>query len=152
MKVLVDTGIWSLAFRRKQINRDEQRVVQQLQALVLEGSALMIGNIRQEVLSGIRHRQQYEKLKMMLRPFDDLAVTQNDYELAADMFNTCRSKGIQGSHIDFLICAVAVNAEISVFTTDGDFPHYAAVVPVKLYQPPESLSGIHDVSGSYNAR
>jgi len=150
MKVLVDTGVWSLAFRRKNITPDEQQIVQQLQALILDGAAFMMGVIRQEVLSGIKHPQQYEKLKVMLRAFDDFTVTQDDYELAAELFNTCRSQGIQGSHIDFLICAIAVNADISVFTTDGDFPQYAAIVPVKIYRPPDALVGIHEAAGEYD--
>lgn len=149
MKVLVDTGVWSLAFRRKNISDGERLIVDQLQTLILDGAACMMGAIRQEILSGIKHPEQYEKLKNMLRAFDDLTVTQSDYELAADMFNICRRQGIQGSHIDFLICATAVNADIPVFTVDGDFPQYASVLPIKLYMPPDSLSGIHDEVGEY---
>jgi len=149
MRVLVDTGVWSLAFRRKNISSSEQQVVDQLQALILERAAYMIGVIRQEVLSGIKHPQQYEKLKAMLRPFDDLTVTQGDHELAADMFNICRRQGIQGSHIDFLICAIAVNADTPVFTVDGDFPQYATLLPIKIYQPPDALVGIHEGVGEY---
>ena len=149
MRVLVDTGVWSLAFRRKSISTAEQQTVQQLQALILDAAAFMMGVVRQEVLSGIKHQQQYEKLKVMLRAFDDLSVTQDDYELAADMFNICRRQGIQGSHIDYLICAVAVNADIPVFTIDGDFPQYAAILPVKVYRPPDALVGIHEDVGGY---
>ena len=150
MRVLVDTGVWSLAFRRKNISTGEQQTVQQLQALIFDGAAFMVGVVRQEVLSGIKHQQQYEKLKVMLRAFDDLSVTQDDYELAADMFNICRRQGIQGSHIDYLICAVAVNADIPVFTIDGDFPQYAAILPVKIYRPPDALAGIHEAAGEYS--
>jgi predicted nucleic acid-binding protein len=45
----------------------------------------------------------------------------------------CRKKGIQGSHIDFLICAVAELHEMSIFTLDKDFIRYATVLPIKLY-------------------
>lgn len=146
MKILVDTSVWSLAFRRKQVSYDEQQIVQQLQALILEGDACMAGVIRQEVLSGIRHQQQYEKLKLQLQAFDDLVVTQHDYELAADMYNVCRHKGIQGSHIDFLICALVVSADMPVFAVDGDFLQYAEVLPVKLYCPSDSFSGVHEAN------
>ena len=30
-----------------------------------------------------------------------LALTRQDHELAAQLFNTCRSKGVQGSNTDF---------------------------------------------------
>ncbi len=149
MSVLVDTGIWSLALRRKKINRTEQQIVRQLQALILDGDACMTGVIRQEVLSGIKHQQQFEKLKLMLQAFDDMVVTQHDHELAADLFNTCRCQGVQGSHIDFLICAIAVNAGIPVFSIDGDFPQYAKIIPVKLYQPSVGANEVHDEPGDY---
>lgn len=152
MKVLVDTGVWSLAFRRKNISTSEKLIVEQLQMLILDGAACMTGAIRQEVLSGIKHPQQYEKLKVMLRAFDDLTTTQSDYELAADMFNICRRQGVQGSHIDFLICATAANADFPIFTIDGDFPQYAALVPIKLYAPPDSLAGIHDDAAGYESK
>lgn len=56
MKVLIDTGVWSLAFRRKKAQPNEQAIVQQLQALILDGNACMMGVIRQEILSGIKHQ------------------------------------------------------------------------------------------------
>lgn len=152
MKVLVDTSVWSLAFRRKHISPSEKMVVEQLQALILDGAAFMMGAIRQEILSGIKHPQQYEKLKAMLRAFDDLTITQGDYELAADMFNICRRQGVQGSHIDFLIAATASNADMPVFTIDGDFPQYAALVPIKLYKPPDELVGIHEDAEEYGSK
>lgn len=152
MKVLVDTSVWSLAFRRKRIKPDEQLTVQQLQALILEGDACMTGAIRQEVLSGIKHQKQYEKLKIRLQAFDDLAAAQRDHEIAADMFNQCRRKGVQGSHIDFLICAIATNARMPIFAVDGDFPHYAEIIPIELYQPTGGLLGIHETRAEYVAK
>ncbi len=86
-----------------------------------------------ECESGIKHLQQYEKLKEKLRAFDDLAVTQQDYEQAAAMYNTCRGKGVQGFHIDFLICAIADRADTPIFAVDGDFEQYAPYLPIKLY-------------------
>ena len=75
----------------------------------MDSRALIIGPIRQEILSGIKDEAQFEKLKNSLQPFDDNPISPMEYELAARLNNQCRSKGIQGSHIDFLICAVAIN-------------------------------------------
>jgi predicted nucleic acid-binding protein len=47
-----------------------------------------------------------------------------DYELAAEFFNICRSKGIQGSNTDFLICAVAHRRSYSILSTDNDFQNF----------------------------
>jgi predicted nucleic acid-binding protein len=70
-----------------------------------------------------------------LRSFPDLELESADYEDAALAFNRCREKGIQGSNTDFLLCAVAQRRGLAIFTTDGDFRHYAKVLKVKLHEP-----------------
>ena len=93
----------------------------------------MIGPIRQELLSGIKERAQFERLREHLRAFLDLPVTTEDHEEAATFFNQCRDRGIQGSNTDFLICAIAARNGFSIFTTDDDFAHFAEVLPILLY-------------------
>ena len=108
---------------------------QRVHQLIEEGRVLMIGPVRQEILSGIRIRKQFEELRDRLRGFPDLPLTEEDHELAAEYFTALRAKGIQGSNTDFLICAVAVRGGHGVLTTDKDFTRYRAVVPLKLHQP-----------------
>ena len=57
-----------------------------------------------------------------------------DYVTAARFYNLCRSKGIQGSNTDFLICAVAVRNNFAVFTTDNDFALFATRLPIVLHE------------------
>ncbi|MCK4760564.1 MAG: PIN domain-containing protein [Candidatus Aminicenantes bacterium] len=137
MKVLVDTPIWSLALRRKKENLspEEKIIVAEFIELIREARGLITGPIRQEVLSGISSIEQFEKLKRKLKAFDDLPVTTGDYELAAEFYNRCRKKGIQGSHIDFLLCAVSKRNGIPVFTTDKDFNFYSQHIDVALHVP-----------------
>ena len=60
MKVLVDTCVWSLALRRgSQING---AYYTELVALIETNRIAMIGTIRQELLSGIRHIAQFIKV------------------------------------------------------------------------------------------
>jgi len=75
--------------------------------LVNQG-AIEIIDRTQELLSGIRDHAQFEKVREHLRRFVDIPITTDDYEEAASYYNRCRSKGIQGSSTDFLICAIAV--------------------------------------------
>lgn len=132
MKVLVDTSVWSLALRRRGAStHDATRSA--LASLLEDGRVVMIGAIRQELLSGIKERAQFETLREHLRAFPDLPLTAEDYEEAAAFFNTCREKGIQGSNTDFLICAVAVRNGLSILTNDEDFKHFAKVLPVSLH-------------------
>ena len=131
MKVLVDTSVWSLALRRAR--RPVDRVAAQLAELIQEGRVVMIGAIRQELLSGIKDGRQFEELRERLQAFPDLKLTEADYEQAAAFFNTCRARGIQGSNTDFLICAVAAQRGLSIFTTDGDFGHFKRVLQLELH-------------------
>lgn len=133
MIVLPDTPIWSLAFRRLKKSPDDQLLVDELTELIRDTLAVMIGPVRQEILSGIAHASQFEKVKDRLEAFDDLTINTNDYERAAELFNICRNRGVQGSHVDFLICAVAERHNASIFTTDDDFKQYADCIPVTLY-------------------
>jgi predicted nucleic acid-binding protein len=134
MMVLVDTPVWSLALRRKRgdLNSQEQRLTAALAELIREGRAQMVGVVRQELLSGIREEERFRKLREYLRAFEDPQLEAEDYEEAARMNNQCRSKGVPGSAIDFLICAVAERRGWQVFTTDRDFARYTKVLGVKM--------------------
>jgi predicted nucleic acid-binding protein len=131
MKVIADTCIWSLALRRTR--NQEAPEVDRLQDLIRDGLVQMLGPIRQEIFSGIKTKAQFTRLKKSLRAFPDLELTTDDYEVAAQFFNTCRSKGIQGSNTDFLICAVSAHHNFPVFTTDKDFKRYKAHLKIELY-------------------
>ncbi len=135
MTVLVDTTIWSLALRRKpgDLNAREQALSRALAELIRDGRAQIMGVIRQELLSGIREEARFEKLRGYLGAFDDATLEDRDYEEAARMHNRCRARGIAGSAIDFLICAVAQRRNWQIFTTDDDFARYSKVLAVKLY-------------------
>ncbi len=131
MKVLVDTSVWSLALRRRAAaSRPE---VEELRSLIDEGRVAMIGPIRQELLSGIRTVEAFERLRDHLRPYPDEPLETADFERAAEHFTTCRARGVQGSNTDFLICAVAERRNLPILTTDADFPRFAAVVPITLH-------------------
>ncbi len=134
MKVIVDTSIWSLALRRSgATSKEGQSLVYELNELISEVRVALIGPIRQELLSGISSQAQFETLKEKLRAFEDLPLKQQDYERAAEFYNTCRKSGIQGSHVDFLICAVAAEWGIPIFTSDKDFFLYAKHLNITLY-------------------
>jgi predicted nucleic acid-binding protein len=136
MNVLVDTSVWSLAFRRARASsRGDQHTVEELAELIQECRALLMGPIRQELLSGLSDAGQFKKLRDRLRAFSDLSIQGSDYERAAEFSNTCRRAGVQGSHIDFLICSVAAGNGASIFTRDKDFSSYAKHIPITLHEP-----------------
>lgn len=130
--VLVDTCIWSLAVRSSR--QHDTAVMNELASLIVKGRALMMGAVRQEVLSGISSEAQFRTLRATLRGYPDVGPRMVDYEHAAHFFNVCRSRGVQGSHVDFLICAVAHRIGTPIFTVDGDFTHYARHLPIRLHR------------------
>lgn len=93
MNVLVDTSVWSRALRRRVVD-EEAAEVRELRELVAGGNALMIGPVRQELLSGIKHAHQFESLRILLRAFPDVAILTADHERAAEHFTACRHRGI----------------------------------------------------------
>lgn len=131
MRVLVDTSVWSLALRRTE--RVQQDEAKELGRLITAHLVEIIGPIRQELLSGVKEASQFSRLESNLEAFPDLPLLVEDYITAAKFFNLCRSKGIQGSNTDFLICAVAVRHDFAIFTTDDDFSRFAKCVPIVLH-------------------
>jgi len=130
MHILVDTCIWSHALRRQDGHNPHAR---ELRDIISDNRACIIGSIRQEILSGVRLTQHFKSLRDHLSAFPDLLVNTSDYEFAAEFSNLLRGKGIQGSAIDFLICAVAHRYSLLIYTLDDDFKHFSKHLPIKLY-------------------
>jgi len=130
--VLVDTSIWSLAFRKKDRTIENQQVIDYLAKLVLDLDAVLIGPVRQEILSGISDKRKFNELKEGLSILEDFPIKTEDYERAAEFYNNCRKHGVQGSQIDYLICAVAANNKFSIFTLDNDFINYRKHIRIDL--------------------
>jgi len=133
MKVLVDTSVWSLALRRKGSPEPLAAAIE-LGELINDLRAELIGPIRMELLSGIRHRRQLEKLRDTLRSFVDITLETEDFERAAEYRNVCRKHGVQGSLTDFLICAAAIRRSMTIFTIDDDFLHFREHIPIQLHR------------------
>jgi predicted nucleic acid-binding protein len=131
--VLVDTPIWSLAYRRGKRTPLEQQAFDEWAALVRQQRAVLIGPVRQEALSGFSQSTRFDLLRVTLRAYSDLEIATGDYEMAAKFANDCRRRGIQGSATDFLICAISVRYDAPVFTIDRDFKRYAAHTGIRLH-------------------
>lgn len=131
MRALVDTCIWSCVLRYKEPDIEHGK---KLADLINDGRAAIIGPIRQEILSGISSKTQFLKLKNALSSFEDIQLKTEHFEKAAEFCNICRNNGIQGSTIDFLICAVAFLEKLVIFTSDGDFINYSKFLPIELLQ------------------
>ncbi len=121
MRTIVDSCVWSLALRRRPtapLSQTEQNLVHQLRDLIRSRGAVIIGPIRQEVLSGIRDLSLFTSTEEILEPFPDAEIATPDYIEAARLFNLCRSHGVACGPIDILLCAVAVRLKLDILTYD----------------------------------
>ena len=121
MKTIVDTCVWSLALRRQDPNKlaqDERQMIAELQEAIRDGRAIIIGPIRQEILSGIRDKAKFERTQQLLDPFLDEEIAAEDFIHAARLFNLCRDRGIACGSIDMLMCAVAARMHYDILTND----------------------------------
>jgi predicted nucleic acid-binding protein len=131
-RVLVDTSVWSLALRKREHTEPELKYVSRLSQILRDLQLVMIGPIRQEILSGLSDQRRYEEFRQKIAIVPDHPVSTQEYELAARFHNECRQHGIQGFHVDFLICAVAQNNGFRILTLDHDFLLYQQYVGITL--------------------
>ena len=143
MNVIPDTPVWSLLLRRRPdaLSREELALRGELAELIREGRVVLLGPIRQEVLSGISDGRMFTRLRDHLVAFGDEQLGVADYEEAARCHNACRTAGVAGSATDFLICATALRRNLAIFTTDRDFHHYAEILMITLHRPREPDAG-----------
>ena len=132
MKVIIDTSVWSEYLRRKKEGKTE--IVEVLKTLIKEGRAVIPGIVKQEVLSGFREADRFEKLKGLLSGFQSLLATEEDHIRAASLFNSCRSAGIQGSFVDYLICAQAQRNAMAILTSDKDFTEFSKIISIEFWK------------------
>jgi predicted nucleic acid-binding protein len=135
LNVLVDTPIWSLALRRqrKALSAHERVLSFEFSDLVKADRVVVIGPIRQELLTGIRNAAAFDGMCEYLRAFDDEPLVGEDFEDAARCANRCLAEGVIGSNVDLLICSVALRRGLAIFTTDADFERYRRVLPIQLH-------------------
>lgn len=138
MLVVVDTSIWSLLLRRRsraKLNPEQLTLLEELKELGREDRIVLLGVIRQELLTGIRSRKQFKAVRDNLRAYDDYPLAHEADETAAECANKCLDKGVITSSIDVLICTVAYIEGIAVFSSDPDLKRICEVLKVKFHEP-----------------
>jgi hypothetical protein len=130
--IVLDTSVLSLAFRRRSLP-GEVSEVRQLRRLVQEDAPLVVpGIVTQELLSGVRSDEEFQKLQRHLAGFSVLLAGAQDHVQAARIANACRRKGLVASAVDCLIAALTVSHAASLFTTDADFQQIARCCELQL--------------------
>jgi predicted nucleic acid-binding protein len=105
-----------------------------LEDLISQGRVCLLGAVRQELLSGIKHPEQFARLRDTLRSLPNVPLEIEDYEVAAEISNQCEAHGIVGSAIDMLLCSVGLRRGWAIYTSDRDFERYARYLGIQLHR------------------
>ena len=132
MTLLVDTGVWSLAMRRK-----EKSNAPQVQALpnALEGEDLVVttGGILQELLQGFAGPRAREDIIDRFSALPLLVPDRHDHIEAASLRNLCRRAGLQLGTINALLAQLCIHHDLTMLTTDKDFDLAAQHCPLRVW-------------------
>lgn len=134
MTLLVDTSVWSLAFRRD-TPPDVPEVAALRRALTGQDDVVTLGVIVLEVLRGFLPAPVGEALAERLAWVPLLEPTRSDYVSAAGLSNVCRRSGVQLATIDSIIAQMAIAHDVTLLTTDRDFAYAAAHTPLRVWKP-----------------
>jgi predicted nucleic acid-binding protein len=132
--LLVDTSVWSLAFRR-----DTESLTPQVAALqsVLSGGEPVVttGLILQELLQGFAGARARRELVQRFAALPLIVPDRRDYIDAANLRNLCRRAGVQLGTIDALLAQLCIRHDLTMLTTDGDFSMAAEHCALKVWKP-----------------
>jgi predicted nucleic acid-binding protein len=131
--IACDTSALSQFLRRSPDAQND--VALKVEKLIDSNELALFGIVRQELLSGVKLPAHFERIDLTTQALPLFFADDEDHTTAARFFNTCRARGIQGSPIDFLICAMAVKRKFRIYTTDPDFELYEPIIPIELYRP-----------------
>ncbi len=132
MTLLVDTSVWSLAFRR-----DQESTVPEVGTLraALEGGEIVVttGLVLQELLQGFAGPRARKDIIERFAALPIISPDRQDHIHAAELRNTCRRAGIQLGTIDALLAQLCIRHDLTLLTTDNDFLHASSHCPLKVW-------------------
>ena len=120
MSLLVDTSVWSLAFRR-----DAEASTPAVDVLrsALEGAdqVFTTGLVLQELLQGFAGPKARGQLVEKFAALAFLQPDREDHIEAAEVRNTCRRNGVQIGTIDAVLIQLCLRHDLILLSTDNDF-------------------------------
>ena len=134
MTLLVDTSVWSLAFRRDG-DSDAPTVVALRAALAGGESIVTTGLILQELLQGFAGPRARKEIVERFAALPLIIPDRQDYIDAAELRNRCRRSGVQIGTIDALLAQLCIRHDLILLTTDGDFTLATKHSALRVWKP-----------------
>jgi predicted nucleic acid-binding protein len=135
MSLLVDTSVWSLAFRRD-VEQSGAEVRALRHALERGETVVSTGLILQELLQGLQGAKAKTALLAHFSALPMISPARNDHVAAAELRNHCRRNGVQLGTIDALLAQICIQHELVLLSADADFEHAARFCRLRLWRPP----------------
>lgn len=123
MSLLVDTSVWSLAFRSDHASEGIRQVESLGNAIDSGEEIYSTGLILQELLQGFSKPKSKSAILERFVSIPMLIPDTTDHKEAADIRIQCRTRGIQIGTIDALIAQLSLRYELRLLSTDTDFTH-----------------------------
>ena len=134
MTLLVDTSVWSLAFRRD--GEADEPHVRALQGALTGGDSIVTtGLILQELLQGFAGPRARKDIIERFSALPLLTPDRSDYIDAAELRNLCRRSGVQLGTIDALLAQLCIRHQLILLTTDNDFALAARHSDLSIWGP-----------------
>ena len=131
--ILVDSSAWIDYY-----SNPKSDISTQLRSIISNAPEnIVIPNIVvTEVLQGIRNDNVYNDIKDSLLSYTIFCgISVNIYTDAAEIYRSCRKKGITiNSTIDTIIASIALDNNLEILTADNDFYNIARLYPIRFYK------------------
>jgi predicted nucleic acid-binding protein len=134
MALLVDTSVWSLAFRRD-ADSNAPHVGALRTALGGAETVVTTGLVLQELLQGFTGPRDHRDIVARFAALALVIPDRDDHIDAADLRNRCRRAGVQVGTIDALLAQLCIRHELQLLTTDHDFTLAARHCPLQVWKP-----------------
>lgn len=133
MTLLVDTSVWSLAFRRDRGSADGPQVRALRDALLGAEVVVTTGLVLQELLQGFAGPRARADIIDRFAALPLLNPDRQDHIEAVGLRNRCRRAGVQVGTIDALLAQLCIRHGLALLTTDSDFALMASHCPLKVW-------------------
>jgi len=133
MALLVDTSVWSLAYRRD--TPPDLPEVEALRRVLTSGDGVVTtGMILLELLRGFVPAKAQNTIRTAFDVLEFIGPTRDDYVGAASVGNACRRAGVRLGSVDALIAQLTIAGDHTPLTTDEDFHRAARHVDLRVWQ------------------
>ena len=133
MSLLVDTSVWSLAFRRDAVAATPE-VSTLRNALDGADQVFTTGLVLQELLQGFAGPKSHRQLIDRFGALGFLQPDREDHIEAAEVRNTCRRHGVQIGTIDAVLLQLCLRHDLVLLSSDDDFRSAAKHVQFRLWR------------------